>query len=294
MEKMIKLYPTIAPGSENLTIKEESFVEEKNGVRKELVQNVTAPELIPYVPENGENMSAVIIIPGGAFMRQVLSHEGRDVAQWLNERGIAAFILKTRLPVNEHNNKYDVLLMDAQRAVRTVRAHASEWGIHEDSIGVMGFSAGGYQTALIATGFDVKLMEPLDEIDFCSARPDFCVLGYPAVAEEVQVRRGYETGFYIAEYEKEQLAKYKPHEMLNENTPPLFIFDADDDSTTPPENSVLLYLAAHKRQVPAELHIFKTGKHGFGLGNDAEQTGQWKALFWKWAETVGITRRELV
>lgn len=289
MEKAIRLYPSVAPGSEKLTIREEFFVEEKNGVRKEYVQNVTTPELIPYVPEGRKDMSAVIIIPGGAFMRQVLCHEGRDVAAWLNERGIAAFVLKTRLPVDEHSNKYDVLLLDAQRAVRTVRAHAAEWGIRKDSIGVMGFSAGGYQTALIATGFDVKLGEPLDEVDTYSARPDFCVLGYPAVAEAVQVRRGEETGFYIAEYEKEQLAKYKPHEMLGEDTPPLFIFDADDDNTTPPENSVLLYLAAHKKKVPAELHIFKTGKHGFGLGNDAEQTGQWKSLFRKWAETVGIS-----
>lgn len=289
MKKTIKLYPSVAPGSENLTIKEELFVEEKNGFRKELVKNVTAPELIPFVPENRTNMSAVIIIPGGAFMRQVLSHEGRDVAEWLNKQGIAAFVLKTRLPVDNHSNKYDVLLMDAQRAVRTVRVHAAEWGIREDSIGVMGFSAGGYQTALIATGFDVKLGEPLDEIDSYSARPDFCVLGYPAVAEEVQDNRGDTGNFPIAEYEKEQLAKYKPHEMLSENTPPLFIFDADDDETTPPENSVLLYLAAHKKKVPAELHIFKTGKHGFGLGDDETQTGQWKTLFWKWAETVGIS-----
>lgn len=284
MEKFIKLYPMVAPGSENLTIKEEMFVEEKNGFRKELVKNVTAPELVTYVPENRTDMTAVIIIPGGSFMRQVMSYEGRDVAEWLNKLGIAAFILKTRLPVDEHRNKYDVLLMDAQRAVRTVRAHAAEWGIREDSIGVMGFSAGGYQTALIATGFDEKLGEPLDAIDSYSARPDFCVLGYPAVAEEAQENRGDTVP--MPEYIKEQLAKYKPHEMLKENTPPLFIFDADDDDITPPENSVLLYLAARKKKVPAELHIFKTGQHGFGLGNDEEQTGQWKELFLKWAKTV--------
>ncbi len=288
MKKYVKLYPSIAPGSENLAISEEMFIEENNGIRKELVKNVTSPELIPFIPESDGRMSAVIIIPGGAFKRQVLNHEGRDVAEWLNKLGIAAFILKTRLPVNEHSKRYDVLLMDAQRAVRTVRAHADEWGIREDSIGVMGFSAGGYQTALIATGFDVKLDIPLDEIDVYSARPDFCVLGYPAISEEAQENRGDGKSNPIALYEKEQLAKYKPHEMLNEHTPPLFIFETDDDRTTPAENSMLLYSAARTKKVPAELHIFRTGNHGFGLGNDEEQTGQWKSLFVKWAETVGV------
>ena len=298
MTKTIKLYPGVAPGSEELDIMEEEFVEEKNGMRKELVKNVTAPELIVYLPEkpsedasNSQGMSAVIIIPGGAFKRQVLSHEGRDVALWLNSLGIAAFVLKTRLPVNEHRNKYDVLLMDAQRAVRTVRAQADELGIREDSIGVMGFSAGGYQAALIATGFDVQLGEPADDIDKCSARPDFAVMGYPAIAREAQAARGRETGFHIEGYEREQLAKYEPHEMINEDTPPLFIFETDDDGITPAENSVLLYLGARKVKVPAELHIFRTGMHGFGLGDDTKQSGQWKSLFLRWADTVGIRRR---
>ena len=288
MTTNIKLYLTTAPGSENLTITEELFNEEKNGRKKELVQNVTSPELIPFIPEGLENAPAFIIIPGGAFMRQVLSHEGRDVAEWLNSLGMAAFVLKTRLPVNEHKNQYDVLLMDAQRAVRIVRARAKEWGICEDAIGVMGFSAGGYQTALIATGFDKKLGKPVDEMDSYSARPDFCVLGYPAISGDVQQNRGDGKSNPIAIYEKKQLAKYKPHEMLNENTPPLFIFETDDDETTPAENSVLLYFAARAKKVSAELHIFRTGNHGFGLGNDQAQTGQWKSLFLRWAETLGI------
>lgn len=282
MNSSIKLYSGSAPGSENLTITEEYFTEEKNGMTKELVINVTSPELIPYFPEKGKDMPAIIIIPGGAFKRQVLSHEGRDVALWLNEQGIAAFVLKTRLPVNDHENKYDVLLMDVQRAVRTVRAHADEWSIREDAIGVLGFSAGGYQAALGATGFDVKLDKPLDEIDSISARPDFCVLGYPAISGEAQENRENVQRNPVAGYEMKQLEKYKPHELLSEQTPPLFIFETDDDVTTPAENSVLLYLAARAKKVPAELHIFRTGKHGFGLGHDEEQTGQWKQLFLKW------------
>lgn len=289
MEQRIKLYPGTAPGSEVLDIAEEQFIEEKAGFRKELVHNVTAPELIVYLPEHTEEIPGIIIIPGGAFKRQVLSHEGRDVAKWLNAHGIGAFVLKTRLPINEHSNKYDVMLMDVQRAIRMVRAHAREWGIRGDSIGVMGFSAGGYQAALAGTGFDIQLNLPIDEVDLYSARPDFCVMGYPAIAIEVQESRGcMEIKQPIALYEKEQLDKYKPHEMLNENTPPLFIFETDNDTTTPAENSVYLYLAARKKGIPAELHIFKTGKHGFGLGKDDEQTGLWKELFLKWAEIIDI------
>lgn len=288
MKESIKLYPGAAPGSEKLTIEERYFTEDWNGRQKELVENVTSPELIPFIPQGDSKKSAIIIIPGGAFKRQVLNHEGRDIAGWLNKQGITAFVLKTRLPVNEHSNQYDVLLMDAQRAIRTVRAHAKEWGIREDSIGVMGFSAGGYQAALIATGFEKKLGKPLDEIDGYSARPDFAVMCYPAIAKEVQEHRGDRENFPVAIYAKKQLAKYNPAEMLNENTPPLFIVETDDDVTTPAENSVLLYFAARRMKVPAELHIFRTGNHGFGLGNDEGQTGQWKELFMKWAKTVGI------
>lgn len=283
----VKLYPYAAPGSENLSITEETFFEEKDGIMKEMVINVTSPELLPYIPEGSEDMPAMIIIPGGAFKRQSLTNEGRATAAWLNEQGIAAFILKTRLPVNDHENKYDVLLMDVQRAVRTVRARAKEWGIREDKIGVLGFSAGGYQTALSATGFNVKLGNPIDDIDNVSARPDFCVLGYPAISVEAQKKRPEAESRPVAGYEVTQLEKYKPHEMLSENTPPLFIFETDDDVTTPAENSVMMYLAARAKKVPAELHIFKTGRHGFGIGDDSAQNGQWKPLFLKWFKTLG-------
>ena len=286
MKTPIKLYPYTAPGSENLTISEETFYEEKDGIMKEMVINVTSPELLPYIPEGGANMPAMIIIPGGAFKRQSLTNEGRATAAWLNSQGFAAFILKTRLPVNDHENKFDVLLMDVQRAVRMVRTHAKEWGICEDRIGVLGFSAGGYQAALSATGFDVKLGKSLDEIDSFSARPDFCVLGYPAISVEEQKKRPGVESHPVAGYEVTQLEKYKPHEMLSENTPPLFIFETDDDMSTPAENSVLMYLTARTKKVPAELHIFKTGRHGFGIGDDNAQNGQWKQLFVKWFQTL--------
>lgn len=289
MREGIRLYPDTAPGSEKLVCIEEHFTEENNGKVKELVRGVTVPELIPYIPDVQGLMPAVIVIPGGAFKRQVLNQEGSDIAEWLNSQGIAAYVLKTRLPVDEHKNRYDVLLMDIQRAVRTVRANCEQWNIREDAIGVMGFSAGGYQAALGATGYNIKLKGVGDEVDSLSARPDFCVLGYPAISLDVQKNRdeGQQVKRPVAEYEIKQLKKYEPHEMLGEDAPPLFIMDTDDDMTTPAENSILMYFAARRNGVSAELHVFKKGGHGYALGDDSGLTGQWKELFKKWfKETV--------
>lgn len=288
MSEIIKLYPGIAPGSEKLSEKEAWFQEEKGGIKKEIVTDVVSPDMIAYIPKKDEPMSAVIIIAGGAFKRQAIKHEGKDVAEWLNEQGIAAFVLKTRLPVLEHENRYDVVLMDAQRAVRMVRAHAKEWNIREDSIGVMGFSAGGFQAALVATGYQLKVYEPLDKIDVVSPRPDFAVLCYPVIEKEARINRGDGTENQIEQYEKDLLDKYKPYELIHENTPPLFIFETDRDKATSAENSLIMYSAARAKKVSAELHIFSMGEHGFGLGEFEKQAGQWKELFLNWAEVQGI------
>lgn len=288
MNKIIKLYPDIAPGSEKLSEKETWFEEVKGGIRKEIVTDVTSPDMIAYIPENDKAMSAVIIIAGGAFRRQAIKHEGKDVAEWLNKHGIAAFVLKTRLPVLEHENRFEVVLMDAQRAVRMVRTNAKKWNIREDSIGVMGFSAGGFQAALVATGYQLKVSEPLDEIDVISPRPDFAVLCYPVIEKNARINRGDGTENPIEQYEKDLLDRYKPYELIHEETPPLFIFETDQDKATSAENSLIMYAAARAKKVSAELHIFSTGEHGFGLGEFEKQAGQWKELFLNWAKVQGI------
>lgn len=288
MNKIIKLYPGIAPGSEKLPEKETWFEEVKGGIHKEIVTDVTSPDMIAYIPESDKAMSAVIIIAGGAFRRQAIKHEGKDVAEWLNKHGIAAFVLKTRLPVLEHENRFEVVLMDAQRAVRTVRANAKKWNIREDSIGVMGFSAGGFQAALIATGYRLQVSKPLDAIDELSPRPDFAALCYPVIEKTARINRGDGTENPIEQYEKDLLDQYKPYELLHEDTPPLFIFETDQDKTTSAENSLIMYTAARAKKVSAELHIFSMGEHGFGLGEFEKQAGQWKELFLNWAEVHGI------
>lgn len=302
---MIRLYEGHAPGSELLDIKEENFEElDKNGNIKQIVQHVTVPGMYEYLPEMPIGTS-VIIIPGGAFKRQVMNQEGEAIAKWFNTLGIAAYVLKTRLPIDEHANRYDVILMDVQRAVRLVRARSKELGRAMEKVGVMGFSAGGYSAALGAVGYNIELPKKqdkvcvTDEVDKLLARPDFCVLGYPAISLEVQTKaflkkaglsldtnveqilNNQAAGAYVPKHEYEQLNKYNPAKMVTVDTPPAFIFETDDDNTTPCENSIEYYMALRKCNVPAELHIFTKGSHGFGLG-EGMSAGQWRTLLVSW------------
>lgn len=318
--KEIEIYPGIAPGSENIQLEEEFFEEATpSGSIKQIVQNVVKPTITPFWAD-GENNAAIIIIPGGAYRRMVINFEGIDVARWLNAHGISAFLLKSRLPVNEHNYRYDVALMDTMRAMRVIRANAKKWNIDKNRIGVMGFSAGGSMASALATCYDKKFYEPVDDIDRIPARPDFAVLGYPAINAEVELRsRLYrimgskansaiieeiktaegkteftidgkkiteemKKEFGIHEYLMETITKYSTDKLVTSDTPPAFIFETDDDAVTLSMHSIQYYLACKKANVPAELHIFQKGEHGFGLGDDNEdgETGQWKELFLKW------------
>ena len=298
-DNAIKLFPGTAPGSEGFTLEEEFFYEEtEDGKVKHIVQNVLEPELIPFFPEhsteNENAMPAVMIIPGGAFRRLVYNFEGEEIARWLNTLGFAAFVLKCRLPVNEHPSAADVSLIDVQRGLRLIRHNAAEWGIDSKKIGVMGFSAGGFFSALLATAYDKKVYQRIDAADDVSARPDFCVCGYPMINYDVSVEAGQRyiskeeiiAGIYS--FQELVLKKYKPDELVTPQTPPVFIFETDDDMTTLAENSVCFYMAARKAGVSSELHIFRTGGHGFGLGDDNTQTGEWKKLFVNWATGLGV------
>ena len=292
----IRLFNGPAPGTGKAAFKEEEFFEkQKSGRDKHIVQNVSIPRLVPFFPEkeSGEKMPAMVVIPGGSFRRLVYNFEGEEIARWLNSLGIAAFVLKTRLPVNEHERPEDVALIDAQRAIRLIRSRAGAWKIAPDKVGVMGFSAGGYMAALVASGFGKPVYEPADEIDRESARPDFAVCGYPAVSLEEERKALMDAEHlpalpHLPDYITGMLTKYNIEAMITQETPPLFIMDTDDDKVTPPENSIALYMAARKAGVTAELHIFRTGGHGYGLGSDQFQTGQWRGLFAKWLESISV------
>ena len=290
----IRLFPGTAPGSEGVELEmKEEFEKQADGTWKHIVRDVLEPEMTAFIPSDRKDpCPAVVIIPGGAFRRLVYNREGEDIARWLNSLGIVAFVLKLRLPVNDHRRPEDVSLIDVQRAVRLLRHYGKQWGILPDQIGVMGFSAGGFMAALLAAAFDRQVYPSQDEADGESARPDFCVCGYPAIsiAAQLEAEKRKSRDTRLSEKQIRLMAKYNIEEMVNPQTPPLFIMETDDDRTTLAENSISLYMAARKAGVPAELHIFRTGGHGYGLGNDKGQTGQWRSLFAEWMRSLGILK----
>ena len=187
----IRLFEHGAPGSQNLKLTRKYYTEDMpDGRVKHIVQNITDPDIVPYIPDgignstDRQRIPAVLIIPGGAFRRLVYNFEGEDVAKWLNSMGIAAFVLECRLPSDEHDNAEDVPLIDAMRAMRVIRGRAQEFGIDEAKIGVMGFSAGGFMAALLSTAYESDVYAGYkykDEYDKLSARPDFAVCSYPVI-----------------------------------------------------------------------------------------------------------------
>lgn len=279
----VPLFDGTAPGSEGVELLETIFAEDwECGRQKVIVKDTLVPAIIPFIPEK-PNGVAVIVIPGGAYRRQVLNLEGTDVAEWLNMHGITAFVLKHRLPVNHHKFPGEVPFIDVLRAIRLVRSRAEEYGIKSDKIGVMGFSAGGYLASLAATCYEKKPFEYADELETVSARPDFCVLGYPAISYEVHMsnpRSARDDEKHLKEYFK----YYSTEKFVTKDMPPVFLFETDDDMTTYAEHSVRFYLAARQAGVPAELHIFTQGAHGFGLGDTRGRVAAWKELFLSWLE----------
>ncbi len=301
----IRLFQNAAPGSEDVTLAEEHYFEEMpDGRTKELIQNVSVPGLYPYLLD-GKAKGAVIIIPGGNFKRLVINFEGSEIARWFQSIGYTAFVLTPRLPLRPtaegvmlapHRNLERITLADVQRAVRIVRQNADKWGYPADKIGVAGFSGGGYFASMAATCFDKAVYEKTDDTDDISARPDFCVLGYPVInlesqqiARENRIRiRGGETNEQLQEWllKKVLLEEYSIDRLVTKNTPPVFVFETDDDTATAAENSISFYMAARQAGVPAELHIFKNGGHGFGLGDYLPLVREWKRLCENWLETV--------
>jgi acetyl esterase/lipase len=257
----IFLWPKDAPGSKGKTAAE--LVEKgSNGERK--VSSIHRPSITPYLParENSTGI-AVIIAPGGAHRFLAIDHEGYNVAKFLSDRGIAAFVLKYRL-AKETNSTYEIkthAFADAQRAIRVVRSRARDWNINPDRIGIMGFSAGGELAAMAGTQFDEGIAGAADPTDHASSRPAFQVLIYPGRSGDIQPTT---------------------------NSVPVFLACAYNDRPDISEGLAEVYLRFKKVKVPAELHIYSDGGHGFGLReSNRKPVGNWAARFEEWLkETV--------
>ena len=247
------------------------------------------PKMTVWLPRTTPaGMTAVIILPGGGYRNLAMNHEGRQVANYLNSLGIAAFVLQYRLGPRYH---HPVELEDAQRAIRMVRSHAMEWHIAQDHIGVMGFSAGGHLAATASTHFDSGQPGAADVIDKVSSRPDFSILCYPVISlTEPWTHQGSKTNL-LGENPSQELARSLSADLaVTARTPPTFIFQTNADTTVPAENSVYYYLALRKAGVSAEMHIFEKGPHGVGLAMDDPALGEWSKLLTHWLRAHGLVK----
>jgi acetyl esterase/lipase len=247
------------------------------------------PALTVYLPRAlTANTPAVIVCPGGAYVSLAANHEGRQVANYLNSLGIAAFVLRYRLGPRYH---HPIELGDAQRAIRTLRARATEWRLDPARIGILGFSAGGHLAMTASTHFAGGSVQAADPIDAANSRPDFTILGYPVISlTEAWTHRGSKTNL-LGENPDPALAKMLSGEnSVTTDTPPTFIFQTDADTTVPAENSVYYYLALRKAGVAAEMHIFEKGAHGVGLANNDTALSEWSTLMANWLRVHGVIR----
>jgi acetyl esterase/lipase len=244
------------------------------------------PTLTAYLPSANPTRTAVIIAPGGGYQHLSMEKEGSDVAKWLNAHGVAGFVLKYRLGPKYH---HPAELADAQRAIRTVRAKAAEWGIAPDRIGMWGFSAGGHLTASAGTLFDKGPAADADAIDKESARPDFLVLAYPVITmEEPYVHKG-SLKYLLGDTPDPKLVRFLSTEtQVTKDTPPTFLYSTSDDGTVPIMNSVMFYSALVAAKVPAEIHIFAHGPHGTGLAPGFPDLKVWPDLLATWMRSRGL------
>lgn len=230
---------------------------------------------------------AVVVFPGGGYGGLATNHEGKQIGEWLNSLGVAAFVVEYR-----HRGRgygHPAPLQDAQRAVRTVRARAEEFGVDPAKIGVLGFSAGGHLASSIGTHFDSGAADADDPIERVSCRPDFLILCYPVITLVEPVMHAGSLRNLLGEDPNIDLVRFMSSELqVTPETPPTFLWHTNEDSGVPPENSVLFYLALRKEKVPAELHIFEHGRHGLGLARETPGTSLWSSAVEAWLRGRGV------
>ncbi|QDU98350.1 alpha/beta hydrolase [Lignipirellula cremea] len=248
------------------------------------------PQLIISLPDPDRATGAAIVIcPGGGYGHLAMSHEGRDVADWLNNLGVAAFVCDYR-----HRGKgygHPAPMQDVQRALRIVRARAKEFHVDPQRIGVLGFSAGGHLASTAATHFDAGDAEAADPLDRVSCRPDFAILCYPVILLGNPLgHAGSQKNLLGENADPALIAAFSNEKQVTAETPPTFLWHTSEDRGVPPQNSVAFYLALLDAKVPAELHIFEKGGHGMGLVHRAPElpAANWPKLCEAWLRHRGL------
>jgi len=270
----LPVWPGVAPGAPanppaetDTTTAKDNLIAGKPLIR---LGNVSTPTLTLYKATGNNTGAAVVVFPGGGYNILAIDLEGTEVCDWLTAAGINCVLLKYRVPGTGPYPKSPAALQDAQRSLGLVRQHAAEWGIDPKRIGVLGFSAGAHLAAALSTHYDKRLYDPIDAADQLTCRPDFAVIVYPG---------------YLALADK----NFAPNADINPTaqTPPTFIVQAEDDPVHV-ENAVVYFLALKNAKVPAELHIYAQGGHGYGLRRTALPVTTWPQAVEVWLHTIGI------
>jgi acetyl esterase/lipase len=251
------------------------------------------PTLTILDPQFGrDNGSAVVVLPGGGYGGLAGNLEGRQVADWFAARGFRAFILQYRLPHNGY--LLPIPLIDARRAIQTVRARARDYFIAPNRIAIIGFSAGGHLAALAATQFVPGNPDAEDAIERVSSRPDYLILGYPwigAITSDTSII-SYCGSFHLMDQCEALKSKYSPDLLVTKDTPPTFWYHTFNDETVPIEQGMRFYEALIKAGVQSEAHIFASGPHGSGLGMGDPALDQWPNLLENWLRRYGLLTRD--
>lgn len=288
----IDLWPGAAPGlPANPPIETVTERSTDPAIADRALTGITRPRIDVFRPHT-RNGAAVLIIPGGGYERVVIDKEGYELGSWLAERGFTAFVLFYRLPGDGWAAGPDVALADAQRALRLVRHHATDYGLDPNRIAALGFSAGGHLCADLATRFAAVTYTPVDEADELSARPLIAAPIYPVISMSAPIAHmGSRTRLIGRDASTELERRHSPHHSVSDATPPCFLVHAEDDASVPVENSLEFRAALRANGIPVETHLFTHGGHGFGLRRAAGKPAAiWPELFVNWSRSAGLLR----
>ena len=289
-EEVIELWPASPPGSTGNKIVRKVDDQSRDPARPDRwISGIDRPVMVVRRPAQ-PNGSAVLLVPGGSYWFLSYDNEGVSQADWLNARGITAFILLYRLPNEGWPQRENVPLQDAQRAMRLIRSRAQQFGIMPDRVGVLGFSAGGHLAGSLATCHAESVYTPVDEADRLPARPDVAGLIYPVISLDAPFTHEGSRAALLGQNPTEASRKARSVELrVTADTPPTFLMHAADDGAVPVANSLALFQAMQAKARPAALHIFERGGHGFGVRLPAsEPASAWPRLFAAFAARQGV------
>lgn len=278
------VWPEGTPDFEPEANNQEVVSERGEEIYCRFVSNIRVPAFYAFpAPKEHNTGKAIVICPGGAYIGVAIDHEGFDLARFFNSLGISAFVLKYRCPAPDerYGHLQDGPLADALRTIRIVRSRAKQYGIDPNKVGIMGFSSGGHVAVTASTLYDT-LTDPNPELNAISARPDFSVLIYAVISlYEGYCHLGSRHALLGIYPSFETMKKYSGECQVNKNTPPAFLSLTEDDSVIP-LNSINYYLACLENGVPAEMHIFPKGGHGYGMRIRGLAVDNWPDLLAKW------------